>query len=143
MEDAMNQVNLIGRLVRDPKGIATSTGTTVAKLTLAIARPIKKESAQDPDILDFVPVTAFNRTAEVLLAHAHQGDLISVEGSIRTDRYERDGVTRYGWGVVARRVGLLARKRSADNGEAPEAEGAVEAQGDEPEEVPETADVPF
>jgi single-strand DNA-binding protein len=136
---SMNRVDLVGRLVRDPKGVATQSGTTVAKFTLAISRPIKKQSPQDPDVLDFVPITAFNRSAEIVLAHVHQGDLISVEGSLRTDKYERDGITRYGWTVVANRIGLLARKR---NGEAQETEAAAEPQGDEPEETP-AADVPF
>ena len=60
----MNKVILKGRLVRDPE-IRYSAGAenkAVAKFTIAVDRPRKKDGESQAD---FIPCTAFGKTAEI------------------------------------------------------------------------------
>jgi single-strand DNA-binding protein len=125
----MNSVSIVGRLARDPELRYTDDGMPVAKFRVAVSRPVKK----GPDgnrPADFIPVTAFRKTAEIVAQYAHQGDLVSVIGVIQTRRYQDPTdptVTRYGWGVVANRVGFLAKKGTSatEDADAPLAAGAA------------------
>ena len=143
----MNSIQLVGRLVVDPELRFSQSGTPIANFRVAVNRPVKRD-ATGRTPADFLRVTAFRKTAEIVAQYAHQGDLVSVEGAVRTDQYtDRDGVKRYGWGVIANRVGLLAKKGGNGGGngaQAPEVagEGAYDAGSDvaesmaEPEEIP-------
>lgn len=82
----MNNVVLMGRLVRDPE-IRYSTGTNqmaVAKFTLAVDRRYKKEGEQTAD---FINCTAFGKVAEVIEKHVTKGVKIAVAGEWRTGSY--------------------------------------------------------
>ena len=59
----MNKIMLIGRLTRDPE-IRYSTNdnnTAIARYTLAVNRPFRKNGEQQAD---FLPCIAFGKTAE-------------------------------------------------------------------------------
>lgn len=133
----MNSVCLAGRLVADPELRYSQGGLPVTKFRIAISRPVPKgPDGRTP--ADFIPITAFGRTAEVVAQYAHKGDLVSVAGAIATRQYQdRDGVTRSGWGVVAARVGFLAKKNGHGHAAPPTAAEpeTVTALGDEPEAV--------
>jgi single-strand DNA-binding protein len=57
----MNKVIFIGRLTKDPElNFAAGTGTAVARFTLAVTRPFKKDET------DFINCIAFNKRAEAI-----------------------------------------------------------------------------
>ena len=80
---ALNRVILIGNLAQDPVAVET-TKTNVTKMRLAINRP-KKDKA------DFVDITAFGKSAELIAKHLSKGRLILVEGHLEVDEWEKDG----------------------------------------------------
>ena len=67
------------------------------------------------DNVDFIPVSAYGKTAEIVSKYAHKGDMIGVTGSItaRTTR-DRDGNYKNYFGVIASSVTLCGSK-STDN----------------------------
>lgn len=147
----MNSVALAGRLATEPELRYSTDGMPIAKFRIAITRPVAKgPDGKTP--ADFIPVTAFRKTAEIVAQYSHKGDLVSVLGSINTNQYQdKDGTTRYGWSVIANRVGFLAKKGANGNGNgqaaASEAAPAEDAMGDESmppaDPMPEAVDVPF
>ncbi len=138
----MNSVSIVGRLARDPELRYTDGGMPVAKFRVAVSRPVKR-GPDGSTPADFIPVTAFRKTAEIVAQYAHQGDLVSVIGSIQTRQYQDPtdpNVTRYGWGVVANRVGFLVKKGSR---RAAQADTAATASTDTPPaDAAEDADMP-
>ena len=104
----MNSVSLIGRLTRDPD-VRYSAGsqTAVAKFTLAVNRPFAKEGEQDAD---FIGITCFGKTAELVEKYMSKGRQVGVTGRIQTGSYERDGVKHYTTDIVAERVEFLGKK---------------------------------
>ncbi len=106
----MNSVSLIGRLTRDPE-VRYSAGsqTAVAKFTLAVNRPFAKEGEQDAD---FIGITCFGKTAELVEKYMSKGRQVGVTGRIQTGSYEKDGRKIYTTDVIADRVEFLDRGNS-------------------------------
>lgn len=102
----MNKCCLVGRLTRDPRITQSSGDRTRAQFTLAVDGIRSKDDMQT----DFIPVTAWQKTAEIIGKHTHKGDRIGVCGRLRTWSHEVDGQTRYEMEVVAESIDLLGSK---------------------------------
>ena len=92
----MNKVILIGRLTKDPElNFAAGSGTAVARFSLAVTRPFKKDET------DFINCIAFGKTGETIAQYLTKGRQLAVTGSIRTGSYDaKDGTKRYTTDVV-------------------------------------------
>lgn len=74
----MNKIILIGRLTRDPEmRYSASNDTAIARYTLAVNRPFKREGEPEAD---FLPCVAFNKTAEFAEKYLTKGMRVCVEG---------------------------------------------------------------
>lgn len=106
----MNQANFVGRMTADVRKFAyqTKDGTNKAMIRFNVA-------VGYGDNVDFIPVSAYGKTAEIVSKYAHKGDMIGVTGSItaRTTR-DRDGNYKNYFGVIASSVTLCGSK-STDN----------------------------
>lgn len=100
----MNQVVLIGRLVRDPElRFVASNSRAVANFTLAVNRPYSKN-----DEADFLRVVVWGNQAESVSKYLKKGSQCAVMGSIQTGSYQdKDGKTVYTTDINAQRVEFL------------------------------------
>jgi single-strand DNA-binding protein len=106
---ALNKVQLIGNLGKDPEVRYTPSGKKVCTYTVAVNRRWKgaegiKEST------DWFNVETWGRLGEISMDYLHKGSLVYLEGRLQTDRYEHEGETRFFTKVVAARMQLLDRK---------------------------------
>ena len=100
-----NKVILIGRLVNTPELNKTANDKSVARATLAVNRRYKGQNGERE--ADFVNVIVSGKLAETLASYATKGSLISLDGELRTRRYEKDGVTHYVTEVLCNGFQLL------------------------------------
>jgi len=103
----MNNVELIGRLTRDPDVRYTSGNNqqAVATFSLAIDRPPDRNGNKQTD---FPRVTVFGRQAESCEKYLKQGRLVAIQGRIQTGSYKnKNGDTVYTTDVVANRVEFI------------------------------------
>ena len=100
-----NKVILIGRLVNTPELNKTANNKSVARATLAVNRRYKGQNGERE--ADFVNVVVWGKLAETLASYASKGSLISLDGELRTRRYEKDGVTHYVTEVLCNGFQLL------------------------------------
>ena len=100
-----NKVILIGRLVNTPELNKTANDKPVARATLAVNRRYKGQNGERE--ADFVNVVVWGKLAETLASYASKGSLISLDGELRTRRYEKDGVTHYVTEVLCNGFQLL------------------------------------
>lgn len=108
----MNQVNIIGRLTKNPEVRYTSNQTAVAKFSVAIDRG---KDAKGNDLgADFPSVTAFGKTAELIEKYVTKGQKIAVMGRIQTGSYEKDGKKYYTTDVIADRIEFLDKKENPE-----------------------------
>lgn len=113
----MNQVNLIGRLTREPD-IRYSAGNgenlCIAAFTLAVDRAGRKNNEQSAD---FITCKAFGKTAEVFEKYVHQGDKIGASGRIQTGSYtNKDGQRVYTTDVIVERIDFCGNSQRNNGG---------------------------
>ena len=77
----INNVVLVGRVVRDPELRYTPQNTAVATFTIAVNRRFK--NAQGEREADFINCVIWRQSAENLANWAKKGALIGVTGSIQ------------------------------------------------------------
>ena len=107
----MNKVILCGRTCSEWNTRKYGEGKSFVTNTLAIS--------EEKDKTEFVSVTAFGKTAEVLYKYVKKGDMVLVEGSIHTSVSEKDGKKTYFTTVVVLHAELLpnARKTKKESAE--------------------------
>ena len=101
----MNNVILIGRLVREPELRYTSgSQMAVCRFTLAIDRRVKQGEEKKTD---FPNIICFGKTAENCEKFLSKGRKVAVQGRLQTGSYEKDGVKHYTTDVIADNVEFL------------------------------------
>ncbi len=107
---ALNRVQLIGRLGRDPETRYTPTGRRVAHFSLAVDNRWKSEDGEIKESTEWINVEAWERLGEVCQEFLKKGSLVYVEGRLKTDKYEDNGGSRFFTKVVASTVQFLDKK---------------------------------
>jgi len=109
---ALNRVQLIGYLGKDPESRFTPSGKKVVHFSLAVTQRWKN-AGESKEATEWVNVEAWERLGEVCQQYLKKGSLVYIEGRLKTDRYEDKGETKYFSKVVALTLQFLD-KRSAD-----------------------------
>ncbi len=107
---ALNRIQLIGRLGRDPENRFTPTGKNVTHFSIAVSNRWKGRDGAWKDATDWVNIEAWGRLGEVCQQYLHKGSLIYLEGRLRTDKYESKGETKYFSKVVMNGMQMLDKK---------------------------------
>jgi single-strand DNA-binding protein len=116
---ALNRVQLIGYLGRDPESKFTPTGKRVTDFPIAITHRWKDEAGEAREQTEWVNIEAWEGLAEACHEYLAKGSLVYVEGRLKTNRYEdQQGDPRYFTKVVAQSVQFLDSR--ADNSPAEE-----------------------
>ena len=100
---SVNKVLLIGSAGSDPDVRYTEGGRKEARLSLATTH----QSRVDAGRKDWHRVILFDRLAQIVEDYVSKSDKVFVEGYIRYDSYERDGITIPTVEIVARELVLL------------------------------------
>ena len=128
---AVNNGDLIGRLVRDPEAIKKGDETIGCKFTIAVNRPKRKG---EEDKADFLNVVVFGKQHESCLRYLSKGRQVSIDGRLQSDSYKKeDGSVIDRIDVVASRVGFMGdgkkdeeEKKEDDTAEQFAAENPIE-----------------
>jgi single-strand DNA-binding protein len=107
---ALNRVQLIGYLGKDPESRFIPTGKKVTSFSIAISNRWKTSSGDSKEYTEWVNVEAWGRLGEVCQEYLHKGSLVYVEGRLKTERYEKDGESKSYTKVVALALQFLDRK---------------------------------
>ena len=130
----MNRVILIGRLARDPEIRYTQSGKAFCRFTIAVDRRFSRAAQQEgQQTADFIPVTCWEKLAEICGNNLTKGRRVGVEGRIQVRSYDgNDGQRKYATDVVADNVEFLDSKNSggaAGGFDAPAGHGTAPAAG--------------
>lgn len=110
----LNIACIMGRLTADPELRYTQGNTAVVRITLACNRPTRAGAEEQTDFID---VTAWGKTAEFVSRYFHKGQLVAVDGSIRTGSYtDKQGNKRKTFEIWANNCHFAESKKSAGNG---------------------------
>ena len=105
-----NYVVLSGRLTADPELKTATNGQSVSSFSIAVNRPYRSEEERQTD---FINIVTWKHTAEFVTKHFRKGNLIGIEGSIRTRKYtDNNGHNRTVFEVVAKNVHFMESYRA-------------------------------
>ena len=126
---ALNRVQLIGYMGRDPESKYTPTCRRVTDFPVAVTNRWKDEAGETKENTEWVNIEAWGRLAEICHEYLGKGSLVYLEGRLKTDRYEDpEGEHRYFTKVVAQTVQFLDPR--SEEGLAEQAEPAAEEEAE-------------
>ncbi|MFH2034349.1 MAG: single-stranded DNA-binding protein, partial [Candidatus Margulisiibacteriota bacterium] len=115
----------------------TPSGIPVASFTLAVNR-ITKKGSEGNNAVDFIPVVAWRRLAEICGEYLKKGRPVAIEGRLQVRSYVgKDGEKRMAAEVVADGMQMLGRR-----GDGPPA-GAVEVKSEAASSPKKEEEIPF
>lgn len=109
----LNSAVVMGRLTSDPEVRKTQSGTSVCRFSVAVDRKFAKEDGTRET--DFIDILAWRGTADFIGKYFVKGQMIAIQGSIQTGSYEKDGIKRRTFEIVAENVSFCGSK-SESNG---------------------------
>ena len=116
----MNMNIIRGNLTRDPDVRTVTIGskqTSVVNFTVATSREYTKANGEKDKVTTFVPCEAWDTGAEIIAESFKKGDLVLVEGSLRNDSWEKDGVKHSTLKLRVNnfsKITKLSKKKSSD-----------------------------
>lgn len=143
----VNKVILIGRLGRDPEIRNLESGVPVANFTMATSETYRDRTTNEKkEVTEWHNIVLWRGLAEIAQKYLHKGDMVYIEGKLRTRSWEKEGVTRYTTEIVADNMTMLSPKASG-GGSGNDSGYASANKGSGPENLPaETGgsdDLPF
>lgn len=112
----VNKVILVGRLGKDPEVRNLDSGVAVANFTLATSESYKdKTTGEKKEVTEWHNIVLWRGLAEIAQRYLHKGDLVYIEGKLRSRSWEKEGVTRYITEVVADNMTMLSTKPGSYN----------------------------
>lgn len=111
----MNRVTLIGKLGADPELKVLNGGKSVCNFRVACSEKYKDASGADKEVTEWVNCVLWGKSGEYLAKNAQKGSKVFIEGSLKTETYEKNGEKRYATKVNARFVEVIASGKRSDS----------------------------
>ena len=116
----VNKVIIVGRLGKDPEVRHLESGAAVANFSVATSEVYKdRNTGERREQTEWHNVVLWRGLADIAEKYLHKGDMIYVEGKLRTRSWEKDGVTRYTTEIVGDNMTMLTPKGTNDGSAMP------------------------
>lgn len=112
---SLNRIQLIGRLGKDPESKTTPGNKEVCTFSVAVDHRWKDKKGEAKSLTDWFNIEAWGKLGEICQQYLHKGQLVFIEGRMKTDKYEHNGETRYFTKVVMSAMQMLERRESEED----------------------------
>lgn len=112
---SLNRVQLIGNLGADPELKSTPSGKSVCSLSIATTESYKDKNGEWQSNTEWHKVEMWERLAETAQQYLKKGSKVFIEGKIKTDTYEQNGVTKYFTKVLAQNMIMMGSSDRTEN----------------------------
>jgi len=114
---AVNKVMLVGNVGKDPEVRRLDNGTPVCNFPLATNEVYTNRNGERVKNTEWHNLVLWRKLAEIAEKYVKKGDLLYIEGKIRTRSYDdRDGNKRYMTEIVADNMQMLGKRQDSDQG---------------------------
>ena len=113
----MNKVIIMGRLTRDPELRTTESGVSSCRFSVAANRRFKNQSGEYD--ADFISCVAWRQTAEFISRYFSKGQMIALEGTLRTGSYKdktHPDITHYTTDIYVDNAEFAGSKQESGGG---------------------------
>ena len=104
----VNKVIIIGRLGKEPEVRHLESGASVANFPVATSEVYKdRNTGERKEQTEWHNVVLWRGLADVAEKYLKKGDMVYIEGKLRTRSWEKDGITRYTTEIVGDNMTML------------------------------------
>lgn len=108
---SLNRWQGIGRLGKDPEVRNLDNGNTVANFSIACTESYKdRTTGEKKETTEWVSCVAWKGLADIASRYLRKGDMVYIEGKLKTRTWEKDNITRYATEVIADNLTMLGSK---------------------------------
>lgn len=112
----VNKVIIVGRLGKDPEVRHLESGASVANFPVATSEVYKdRNTGERKEQTEWHNVVLWRGLAEIAEKYLNKGDMVYIEGKLRTRSWEKDGITRYTTEIVGDNMTMLSPKTGSEN----------------------------
>lgn len=127
---------------------AGSGDNSFSTLRFRLAVPRDRKEKDGSRKYDYINISAVGKTADFIAKYFGPGDVIAIEGELRTRMYEKDGEIKSSWEVyVTGATFPLGKNKNSNTDTAPASAAAPKAKAtpavDDFEEIDDSDDLPF
>ena len=115
---ALNSVNIMGNLTRDPEMRYTPAGKSVCSLSIANNRVYTKSGERVSEV-SYFDAEVWGVQAENCSKYLSKGSGVVIEGRLKQDRWEKDGKTQSRVRITANSVHFLPRRTEGASSQQP------------------------
>jgi single-strand DNA-binding protein len=141
---SVNKVILVGNVGRDPETRHLDKGVAVSRFSLATTENYTAKTGEKVSNTEWHNIVAWRGLAEVVEKYVKKGSKLYIEGRLKTNMYEKDGVKHYATEIIADTMHMLDKR---------EGQAEMPGQAAQPEQLqsvsepdfnrPEEDDLPF
>ena len=114
---SVNKVILVGNLGKDPETRYAPSGEAMCNITVATSESWKdKQTGEKKELTEWNRVVVHGKLAEICSQYLSKGSLVYVEGSLRTRKYQKDGVDHYATEIRADQMRMLDKRPEGQQG---------------------------
>lgn len=111
----VNKVIIVGRLGKDPEVRHLENGASVANFPVATSEVYKdRNTGERKEQTEWHNVVLWRGLADIAEKYLNKGDMVYIEGKLRTRSWEKDGITRYTTEIVGDNMTMLSPKGSSE-----------------------------
>src|SRR5665647_3185378 len=107
---SVNKVILVGNVGRDPETRHLDKGVSVSRFSLATTENYTSKTGEKVSNTEWHNIVAWRGLAEVVEKYVKKGSQLYIEGRLRTNSYEKDGVKHYATEINADTLQLLGKR---------------------------------
>ncbi|MBI4235321.1 single-stranded DNA-binding protein [Candidatus Peregrinibacteria bacterium] len=112
---SVNKVIIIGNLTRDPEMRQTPNGQNVTTFGLATNRQWMTKEGEKKNSAEFHECVAWARLAEICAQYIKKGNLIYVEGYLKTRSWDSpEGIKKFKTEIVVQDMIILEKRKNGD-----------------------------
>jgi single-strand DNA-binding protein len=107
----LNKISLIGRCGQEPDVKILQSGSSVAQLRVATSEKFKNKAGEKTEETQWHTCVLWGKLADLAKDYVHKGDQVYLEGILKYEEYEKDGVTRRVSKIHVREMKFLSSKQ--------------------------------
>jgi single-strand DNA-binding protein len=112
----MNKVILIGRIGKDAEYNNVNAEMNVITFTLATSESFTNKQGEKVEATEWHTIKRFQKSTKIA-EFLTKGTLVAVEGQIKTEKWDKEGVTQYKTIIKAEKIELLSKSNSTPSSE--------------------------
>ena len=114
---SVNKVIIVGNLGRDPETRYMPEGGAITNISVATTDKWKDKNGELQEKTEWHRVAFFGKLAEIAGEYLKKGGQVYIEGRLRTEEYEKDGIKRWSTDIMADEMQMLGSKGGGAGGE--------------------------